>query len=361
MIKKLKNTKNIILFFLEPLIDLVITYYYGVKNRHIDIPNNTNNQKRIFYFMLPTHGNIGDQAIALATLQMLKEQFNDYQIITVNDVDTLKKIKTIKNIIKPFDIIFLHGGGNMGNLYGIAERERIQVVRNFPHNRIVIMTQTANFSNSLRGRIQLKRSMKAYNSHRRLIIFAREERTFKFMKKEFYNAEIKLLPDIVFYLTKENNDIAGGRNFITTCIRNDQESILKSPEEVLKDIGNIDDEVFIYDTCVTRKIDSITRNLEVNSLINQFRRSKIVITDRMHGMVISAITQTPCIVTKSLDSKIIGTYQWIKDLNYVLLVDKFDLKTLRYSINRLNSIGKRNRVNIKEKYLMHIRDLVLED
>lgn len=349
--------KEIVGFYLAPVIDYLKCVYFGIKksNRF----DNLGEGKKIFYFMLPTHGNLGDQAIAVATLKMLKEQFCDFNVVTINDVDTFKCIYDIKKIIKPSDIIFLHGGGNVGDLYPINERQRTQIIKNFSNNKIVIMTQTAYFSSSLQGRIQLRRSTKIYNSHKDLIIFAREKKTYEFMKKKFYNANIKLIPDIVFYLSSENNKVRGGRNFITSCIRSDKESIIKSPFNILLDIDKLDNEFFVYDTYVPRIVDEHTRVIEVNSLMNQFRRSKMVLTDRMHGMVISAITGTPCIVTNSLDDKIVGTYQWIKELNYIILVKKLNFDTISKSYDKLKLIKVSNTNLIKRKYLMNIRNQVL--
>lgn len=60
---------------------------------------------------------------------------------------------------------------------------------------------------------------------------------------------------------------------------------------------------------------------EVFSMLNEFRRASLVITDRMHGMIMAAITNTPCIVMESLDKKILGSYEWIKKLEYIQFVD----------------------------------------
>lgn len=352
MIKTLTNN-------LMPAISSLKCNYYKIKRPLEKRLSNLGGSPKIFYMMLPTHGNIGDQAIAVATLKMLKDQFSDYKIVTFNDNETYKAIPSIKKIISPRDLIFIHGGGNMGDLYITAEQQRLYIIKNFPNNKIVSMTQTAYFSQSGRGRRQLIRSKQIYNSHKDLILFAREKKSFNFMIKNFYNATIKLIPDIVFYLHQTNNDVKGGRNFVTTCLRSDEESVLSSPQQVINDISKIDDELFIYDTYVARKIKyNIDRKLEVRSLMNQFRRSKVVITDRMHGMVLSAITETPCIVTKSLDDKIIGTYQWIKDLNYISLVESFDSKTLNSKIKHLESLKSKDSLDIKSKYLMNIREQV---
>ena len=49
-----------------------------------------------------------------------------------------------------------------------------------------------------------------------------------------------------------------------------------------------------------------------------------MITDRLHGMIFAAITQTPCIVLDSLSHKLRGCYEWLKDLDYILFADSVD-------------------------------------
>lgn len=222
------------------------------------------------------------------------------------------------------------------------------------------MTQTSTFTDTLPGHWQLRKAKKIYNAHKDLTMLAREDRSYKFMKKNFSNAKIKLVPDIVFYLYKKTDMVnkQERENFITTCIRNDQESVQKDHARILNDIKSLDQHMFIYDTCVARRVDEKNRQLEVESLMNQFRRSKLVVTDRMHGMIIAAITGTPCIVTKSLDYKIIGTYNWIKDLNYVYLVKDLSIETLRDHIEKITHLEKKDDLSLKEKYFLNFREKI---
>ncbi len=57
---------------------------------------------------------------------------------------------------------------------------------------------------------------------------------------------------------------------------------------------------------------------------NQFRQAEIAITDRLHGMVLAAITGTPCIVFSNYNQKVKGTYEWLKDLEYIRFVKNID-------------------------------------
>jgi pyruvyl transferase EpsI len=59
----------------------------------------------------------------------------------------------------------------------------------------------------------------------------------------------------------------------------------------------------------------------VRKKMQEFCGAKLVITDRLHGMVFSAITGTPCIVFSNSNHKVKGTYDWISYLPYISYVD----------------------------------------
>ena len=59
--------------------------------------------------------------------------------------------------------------------------------------------------------------------------------------------------------------------------------------------------------------------------LEEFASSEIVVTDRLHGMIFAALTETPCIVVNSMSHKLRGCYEWIKSLDYIRFVEDFDL------------------------------------
>lgn len=69
----------------------------------------------------------------------------------------------------------------------------------------------------------------------------------------------------------------------------------------------------------------------------QIAKSSIVITDRLHGMIFSYLTQTPCIVLANNNGKIKSAYtDWLCDCNFIKFVNNED-NILNY-INDLRSI-----------------------
>ena len=73
--------------------------------------------------------------------------------------------------------------------------------------------------------------------------------------------------------------------------------------------------VLSYDVSVEKREEELKRKF------NEFKSAKLIVTDRLHGMVFAAITGTNCIVINSKSPKMKGCYDWIKDLDYIAFID----------------------------------------
>lgn len=158
-----------------------------------------NGRRKVFLLDLPGHGNLGDEAIAVSEVELLKKycvQY-DFDLELFDADDFVKNLKWYKKNIPEEDIILLHGGGNMGDQYSIYELIRQTVIHEFPNNKIVIFPQTYFFTDTEYGHISEKKAKKIYNSHPNLTIFARENDSFEKMKSHFNNCRIYLMPDMV--------------------------------------------------------------------------------------------------------------------------------------------------------------------
>lgn len=318
------------------------------------------NTKKIFYMLIPTHGNLGDQAIAYASKKFLMEKFKDYEIIEVNCEDTYKYSKAIKKSMNNDDLIFLHGGGNMGNHYIHEEEARRHIIDKFKDNKIVSFTQTIYFSNDSVGKIELNKTKQVYNSHPNLTIIAREDKSYEVMKSEFKNANIIKCPDIVFYLNTKLNLEQLNRKNIMTCLRKDKETYvdLGSKQEFINQIKSNYDDVVISDTVINKSVYKDDREVTLLNLWKKFYESKVVITDRLHGMIFCAITKTPCIVTRSLDHKVVESYKWIKDLNYIRMVDRLNYKEIKPIIEELSNLEEIDEFDFDKDYFLKLDDYI---
>jgi len=108
--------------------------------------------KKVIMLGIPEYGNIGDIAIACAENQFIKDNFNGNEYLEIPEDNIKRRILEIKNNISNEDIIFLQGGGNLGDEYIDFEETRRLIVNTFPNNKIVIMPQTIYFSDTEKGK-----------------------------------------------------------------------------------------------------------------------------------------------------------------------------------------------------------------
>jgi len=283
------------------------------------------NKSIAYLLLLPKHGNIGDQAIAIAENKFINDNLKNFGLIEVLKNDTINSLKVIKKNIKSPDIIFLSGGGNIGDYYLKHEKFRRKIIEYFPENKIISFPQTIYFSDSGNGSMEFEKSKKIYNHHKNFTIAARETFSFNIMKNAFSKNKIILAPDMVLYLNQQDKKIKKQKVFV--CLRNDSESIVdykKRIELLVKLKERYKNQLFIGDTVLNHKITLKDREVKFDELLESFKQARIVITDRLHGMLFSAITGTPCIALQNYNHKIISSYEWLKDRDYMKLVEKFD-------------------------------------
>lgn len=285
------------------------------KKKFIKVIKNKRDLKKAWILDAPHYGNLGDQAILMAESKFIKDNFSDYELVIsyLNKYD--KYIDDLKKYIKSNDIIFLNGGGNFGDYYKNAEKIRRNIIEKFPNNKIVLFPQTIYFSENEEGEKELLKSISVYTKHKNLMLIAREKISYNIMLEKFKQNKIILTPDIVMYLQKQNE--INERRGALFCCRNDLEGILsqESKDYLYDCLQNSFESVYVIDTIGRNNFEA------VESKLNEFRNSELVITDRIHGMVFAAITGTPCIALSNYNYKVIGTYEWIKHLDYIKFTD----------------------------------------
>lgn len=297
---------------------------------------------RIILMGISHHGNIGDSAIVIAEKEILNNHFPEFEKYYVQERYLDVCAKKVKDFIKDDDIILLHAGGNIGDTYSIPERGRREVIKLFPNNKIIILPQTAYFSDTEKGREELERSKEIYNDHKKLVILARENKSYNFMKEHFYNAKVYLTPDIVMTLVRVSDKKRKGALFL---LRTDREKVLE--ESKVKRIIEIINKKFesykLSDMHLGEEVSNIGGNVRRKVLDNkfdEFQSSELVITDRLHGMIFAAITHTPCIAFGNFNHKVLESYRWLENLEYIKFCE--DIGNIE---NDINSVMNANNIS----------------
>ena len=291
---------------------------------------NKEKKKEFLIFNTPIHGNIGDHAIIYAELKILKEKnILAYEIPTYYEKYCFDYIK--KHVSEDA-IIGITGGGFIGSQWMVEEDLVNKVVSTFKNYPIIIFPATFYFKNDSLGREELEKSKKIFSQAKDLTIFAREEKTYEFICKEYKNAKSYLVPDIVLSLKENFNE---ERNDILLCLRDDVEGKLnKNIKTEIYDIAKKYGSVKLIDTVEKYSIPIKNRDIQVKNKIKEFAKAKLVITDRLHGMIFASITGTPCVVLGNYNYKVEGVYQWIKEVDKNILFEK-DIENINEDINNL--------------------------
>lgn len=281
--------------------------------------------KKVYILGSPDYTNIGDSAITLAQINFIKEcGISEERIkeLTRNEYNG-QYYKLLKSI-KKGNLVCGVGGGNMGNIWPKEEEFRYDLIDRFRKNEIIIFPQTIYFIDNRYKNKDIIKSQRFYEQHKKLTLVAREKDSYKKMNELYKESKILLTPDIVlsadmsvFGVTKKT------RTGVLLCMRDDIEKAL-SQEDVNKIKEILNNKKLMYTKTDMHSdcwINKENRYGCVKEKMNEFVRSKLVITDRLHGMVFAAITGTPCIVFSNYNHKVKGTYQWIKYLPYIKYVE----------------------------------------
>lgn len=286
--------------------------------------------KRVFVFLSADYGNIGDIAISTAQREYLMDALSGYSTVCIPISQTRLVIQSIKKQIRSDDLVTIIGGGNMGAMYRDIEELRQLVIRSFPHNRIVCFPQTLDWDNSATSKRALKRIVKTYSQHPDIHVFARETITYAKLDTSFNehaNVNVGLVPDIVMSATAE---ILGAKSClkpsgVLRCLRNDKEAALSAEQYTILD------DALTNTGCAIEKTDTHAGGSQLDEVycaklladkLSQFRAAKLVVTDRLHGMILSLLSGTPCLVLPNANHKIRQTQlDWLKNHPRLIFVE----------------------------------------
>lgn len=304
-----------------------------------------NFEKTVYLLGTPEHDNLGDHAITIASHSLIGKYLKDYKVIEITIESFYEHYLLLKKHIKSEDIIIFNGGGNFSDHYLEDEKIRRKIIENFLHNKIMLLPQTFYFSDTRRGKLELNKTKKIYNNHPNLILVAREELSYLKMIESFPNARILLAPDVVFSMNKTNSSI--NRKGVSLVLRSDKEGVLSLDDKnnikniLEKKFGSINE----FDTCLSKGVSINDRKTVLENLFLTFQSSELVITDRLHGLIISVITSTPCIVFSNFNHKIIYSHKWIESYKSVYLL--YDISQIEIILDNFKS-DKLELYNAKE-------------
>lgn len=284
---------------------------------------------------LPYHSNIGDILIWEGEEAFLNGL--DYKCIYRASSDTFVQA----NIKDEMTTIFLHGGGNFGDVWPKHQKFRMQIVQKYVNNPIIVFPQTVSYSSEE----QIIKEANLMSIHKNLTICARDQRSFELLQKYFRN-NILLLPDMAFCIeqTKLRKFVKPRFDKELFLKRNDKElatnydysnlfsidKLIETKDWPTKEKGNLLHKLLIKPIHPKTPFKAFANlyayNFYKDHLINEgvgfLTTYSHIYTTRLHGAILSLLLHIPFTFFDNSYGKNKGFYDaWLSDLEEISFVN----------------------------------------
>lgn len=253
----------------------------------------------------PDHANVGDSAIWLGEIAILKSITGSMPkyVCTTKDFDA----DELDNKC-PDGVIFIHGGGNLGDIWPDHQMFRELIISRFPSREIVQLPQSIKF----RDEAKIKQFGQVIQSHPNFTLYVRDEPSLQLAKAEF-SCPAYLMPDSAFGMGPQQRQQS--RCSVFMLLRTDSEKVGydRAPLDAIND-AEIDDWLkdnrsLLWTARLHRQLTKlvpalnkdVNRVMWLNWLANnrvqrgmeQLSRGQAVITDRLHGHILCILLDIP--------------------------------------------------------------------
>jgi len=336
--------RNLVSFVPGPLKIWLVT---RLRQRPFPIPA----APRAFVFLSADYGNIGDLAISAAQCQFLEASLPGYSVVPVPISATREVMRSIRRQIAPGDLVTTIGGGNMGSLYPDIEDLRQLVIRSFPRNRVVCFPQTLDWDESAASTKALAKIVRVYGDHSALHLFARESVSVARLRELFSgcaSVTVAHVPDIVLSATAASLGARGCASpaGALLCLRDDRERSLGDDhrQQLQEALVNAGLNIQVTDTHAGGARLSSERCAQLLAdKLTQFQSAQLVVTDRLHGMILAALAGTPCLVLPNTNHKIHQTWQdWLTAVPQLHFLALDELARVSTAVEALLAVPRRD-------------------
>ncbi len=256
----------------------------------------------------PDHSNVGDSAIFLGEMALLRR-------ILSRDPTLVCSKRAYQNDVgvTPDDgVVFLHGGGNFGDVWPGHQVFRENILERFPNQKIVQLPQSIHFKNE-EG---LDRCARVIQKHSDFTLFVRDKESFLVAQSKF-DCEVIMCPDAALALGKLER--ADQPDMPILCMmRSDHEGgMAKSELDEISKLGPVED--WLVDTPgmrspIDRILEVATRKRllslpglrfkmsgvferwateRVTRGLAQIAKADFVVTDRLHVHILCNLSGIP--------------------------------------------------------------------
>jgi pyruvyl transferase EpsI len=273
--------------------------------------------RRAFVFLAADYGNLGDVAITAAQRNFLNVSLPDHKVVMVPISQTLTAIDSIAAQAGPNDIVTLIGGGNMGRRYPDIELLRRIVIKAFPDHPIVAFPQSLDMAVENPDAGDIECFFAPYRMHPRLTLCIREHRSLALVRKGWTDEKRLLhVPDIVLSwdVARADNDSRSGA---IASWRDDAERRAKDNDRssLVAAVRVLHGEPRMRDTETRHRYNGLApAEAALEAHLELYRSAELVLTDRLHGLILAERCGTPVIALDNSNFKVSATVEdWLSD------------------------------------------------
>lgn len=292
--------------------------------------------KKCVLYDTPFYKNIGDVLIWQGELTFLKA--NGIAVLDYADYHTYRK----KEIAEDVTVLF-QGGGNIGDLYHEHTELLLRLVKDYPNNRIIVLSQTVYYKDSE----SFDRDFALIASHKNLYFCARDHQVLELIKPKLGDRAIAL-PDMAFWVDEnclnqwkketckqslyiKRNDIEAGKSINTVGYTTVSDWPCFESKLMLSNMGNtLFDRCYRYIPFLRNVIRepwkkyaySTFKQLMIKDGVEFISPFRNVTSERLHGCILAILLGKSVSVVNNTYGKNYNFYNsWLKDFEDVTLLN----------------------------------------
>jgi pyruvyl transferase EpsO len=266
----------------------------------------------------PSHWNIGDSAIWQGEEELLQRVHGKAPRYVSH---VRYPIAEIGRCLPESDLIYLHGGGNFGDIWPAYQRYREAVLKRYPNHRIVQLPQSLHY----RNQDGIEVTKRAIAGHRDFHLMVRDQKSYDLAQTHF-DCEVVLVPDSAFGINMSQFNHNPAPNGIRCIFRGDQE---RRPDAAAGAalFGPAGTEDWLNHSPLRKKLEKglagafmvaparLTAPLRIKAFsamakarvtmgLHQIDQAEVLVTDRLHGHIMATLLGKPHVVIDNFYGKI---------------------------------------------------------
>lgn len=261
----------------------------------------------------PDIRNCGDSAIWLGEMAYLKDRHDkrpDYVSRTSDFVAEELERRA------PTGPIFIHGGGNFGDIWVSHQDFRERILERFPDRQVIQFPQSIHYNSPQR----IEQSARVIGKHKNFVLLVRDQESKDFAERRF-DCQVRLCPDMAFAIgplkprpaqfpvlamLREDAEKVGDADLGANSDIPKEDWITESPRKVrlAKALGAASAVLALKpDEIALRRLDAAARN-RFERGITQIARGRALVTDRLHVHICALLLDRPHAVLDNSYGKI---------------------------------------------------------